>query len=332
MATDEREYRRSVRAAFELLDLNDTGTISRAEMIRALRKPQNELVRSLLHLPAAIHQEDGTRTSFERVFQSIDVDEDKSISREEFELFCLTHWKPEMTSGFAGEDPAALPPPPPGSADDGPPPPLGAFDDGPPMLPPADGGDASALARAPPSPATALEAAPTSALSIAVVPIAANARRPTAAASTAAAPAAAAAAPPRAGTVTTLAHDEAQQLPVSFEGAAGILRAPSGALIVVASDAHRVCRLDPTGAVEVRRARECRARVRSRSDRPRAHPPNVLDQREPAPTPRPRINRSRALASLHALSVAILLSRSRARITRSRALASLHARSVAPRA
>jgi hypothetical protein len=68
--------------AFERIDANRDGVLSRAEVIRACRRDPH--IRFLLGLPAAIRQEDGTRDAFERVFQGLDADGSKSIDLQEF--------------------------------------------------------------------------------------------------------------------------------------------------------------------------------------------------------------------------------------------------------
>ncbi len=98
-AADDLE-REAVRAAFRLIDANGDGTLSRIEVIKAVRSmPQ---VRSLLALPASIRQEDGTRDAFERVYQAIDADDSKSITCAEFE----TYFFPPAKVGAATARPA----------------------------------------------------------------------------------------------------------------------------------------------------------------------------------------------------------------------------------
>ena len=72
---------------FEQLDKDKNGTLSRIEVIKSLRS--NEEVQALLRLPGRIRQEDGTRDAFESVFQAIDRDDSKSISRAEWHRYCL---------------------------------------------------------------------------------------------------------------------------------------------------------------------------------------------------------------------------------------------------
>ena len=66
---------------FEQLDKDKNGTLSRIEVIKSLRS--NKEVQALLRLPSRIRQEDGTRDAFESVFQAIDRDDSKSISKAE---------------------------------------------------------------------------------------------------------------------------------------------------------------------------------------------------------------------------------------------------------
>ena len=65
-----------------MIDANGDGVLSRAEVIKACRA--SERVRTLLGLPKNIRQEDGTRDSFEVVFQKFDADDSKSITLDEF--------------------------------------------------------------------------------------------------------------------------------------------------------------------------------------------------------------------------------------------------------
>lgn len=81
----EDAEREAVRAAFALIDKNGDGALSRIEVIQACKKHPS--VRALLSLPASIRQEDGTRDSFEQIYQQLDVDDSKSVTLEEFEQF-----------------------------------------------------------------------------------------------------------------------------------------------------------------------------------------------------------------------------------------------------
>lgn len=79
--TDEAKAQQA-RAAFLKIDKNKDGSLSRAEVITAVRAEPE--IRTLLGLPAQIKQEDGTRDAFEQVFQAMDVDSSKKIDEQEF--------------------------------------------------------------------------------------------------------------------------------------------------------------------------------------------------------------------------------------------------------
>ncbi|KAH8057901.1 hypothetical protein JL722_6442 [Aureococcus anophagefferens] len=68
--------------AFDFIDKDHNGALTRAEVIRACRRSAK--VRDLLGLPEHIRQEDGTRDRFEEVFQALDVDDSKTINLLEF--------------------------------------------------------------------------------------------------------------------------------------------------------------------------------------------------------------------------------------------------------
>ena len=82
---------------FEQLDKDKNGTLSRIEVIKSLRS--NKEVQALLRLPSRIRQEDGTRDAFESVFQAIDRDDSKSISKAEWHQYCLGALGSEARSG-----------------------------------------------------------------------------------------------------------------------------------------------------------------------------------------------------------------------------------------
>jgi hypothetical protein len=82
---------RACKEAFNLIDKNNDGLLSRIEVIQASRR--NAKVRALFGLPASIRQEDGTRDRFEEVFQKIDTNDDKQIDLEEFTIFFMVHAK-----------------------------------------------------------------------------------------------------------------------------------------------------------------------------------------------------------------------------------------------
>ena len=78
-----------VKSAFNLIDANGDGVLSRTEVIKALRS--SVVVRLLLQLPQNIRQEDGTREIFEHVFQTIDTDGSDDISMSEFSHYFLNN-------------------------------------------------------------------------------------------------------------------------------------------------------------------------------------------------------------------------------------------------
>jgi hypothetical protein len=79
--------RPALMAAFLRADANGNGVCTRAELIKALRT--DEELRAALRLPARV-REGATRTSFEAVFQSMDRDDDRAITAEEFVEFVLS--------------------------------------------------------------------------------------------------------------------------------------------------------------------------------------------------------------------------------------------------
>jgi Ca2+-binding EF-hand superfamily protein len=68
---------------FETLDTNGDGSVSKAELIKALRRGDTG-VNEIFGLSQTIRQEDGTRDAFERIFQFVDKDSTRSIEWEEF--------------------------------------------------------------------------------------------------------------------------------------------------------------------------------------------------------------------------------------------------------
>jgi hypothetical protein len=70
---------------FRHLDKNGDGVVNVREFILGLRG--NPELANLLHLPSHIHQEDGTRDVFEKVFQDMDRDGHREVSLEEFRYY-----------------------------------------------------------------------------------------------------------------------------------------------------------------------------------------------------------------------------------------------------
>ena len=81
-----------LRAAFESIDKNNDGFITRAEMIKAVRS--QPAVRKLLGLDAFRQGSEG-HTAFERKFQAMDADDSREVSWEEFSL--LLNVEPNAT-------------------------------------------------------------------------------------------------------------------------------------------------------------------------------------------------------------------------------------------
>ena len=78
-----REDESKLRAVFNYLDKSKVGKISVKELMLALRHDPN--FASLLHLPANVHQDDGTHAAFERVFGMIaDRDGNRKMTFAEF--------------------------------------------------------------------------------------------------------------------------------------------------------------------------------------------------------------------------------------------------------
>ncbi|KAL1511747.1 hypothetical protein AB1Y20_005035 [Prymnesium parvum] len=85
-----RTLKLRMHEAFQLIDKNGDGTLTRIEVIQACR--HDARVRELLRLPETIRQEDGSRDEFELVFQRMDADDSKGVDFKEFATF----WKREI--------------------------------------------------------------------------------------------------------------------------------------------------------------------------------------------------------------------------------------------
>ena len=98
---------------FSSLDANRDGTVSRAELILALRRGDTG-ANEFFGLSSTVRQEDGTRDAFERVFQELDQDSSKSVTWEEFLAFAMRNRSSSNTAlqGLArkssGEDMAQI--------------------------------------------------------------------------------------------------------------------------------------------------------------------------------------------------------------------------------
>ena len=92
---------RSLRSMFDHADANGDGTISVVELMVALRHDPE--LASMLRLPSHIHQEDGTRIAFERVFSEFDDDHDRLITWDEF-LRHVASWRESPTMIGAQHD------------------------------------------------------------------------------------------------------------------------------------------------------------------------------------------------------------------------------------
>ena len=84
-----------IKEAFELIDANSDGCLSRAEVIKACKASHK--IRTLLGLPGVIRQEDGSREVFEKVFQALDHDDSKAVDLSEFQRFFqqTPEWPPQ---------------------------------------------------------------------------------------------------------------------------------------------------------------------------------------------------------------------------------------------
>eukprot|EP00656_Telonema_subtile_P005787 TRINITY_DN12642_c0_g1_i2.p1 TRINITY_DN12642_c0_g1~~TRINITY_DN12642_c0_g1_i2.p1 ORF type:complete len:274 (+),score=85.33 TRINITY_DN12642_c0_g1_i2:79-900(+) len=86
---DKRRFFDKCDLAFHRCDRNQDGVLSRAEVIKALKKDIE--LPTLLHLPTRITTEQGAESQklFEEAFQRMDIDHDRAVTCDEFKLFCL---------------------------------------------------------------------------------------------------------------------------------------------------------------------------------------------------------------------------------------------------
>jgi len=88
MAANEEHHapmHRLMRSVFDQIDRDHSGELNVRELIIAIRKHPN--IADYFHLPTKIRQEDGSRESFEQVFQRIDTSNTRTISWEEFSAY-----------------------------------------------------------------------------------------------------------------------------------------------------------------------------------------------------------------------------------------------------
>ena len=89
---------------FDLIDTKKDGHLTRAELIKALRRDESLAAR--LHLPQHVRQEgDDSRTRFEALFQQLDDDDDKIISRTEWANHFRAESRPTGPSHTGGGAP-----------------------------------------------------------------------------------------------------------------------------------------------------------------------------------------------------------------------------------
>jgi len=86
-----QDMEKTLRDVFQRCDFSADGLVSRHELIKAARRSQG--IADFFGIPRHIRQEDGTRDVFERVFQDIDVSEDKKITWGEFHQYFASRWK-----------------------------------------------------------------------------------------------------------------------------------------------------------------------------------------------------------------------------------------------
>jgi len=88
------------------------GSITRIEMIKTLRKPEcSQLISDFLNIPAGVKQEDGTRDEFEHVYQLIDTDNSKHITKNEWCEYFYGKWAMYIFAAVNKKKPAFVPKP-----------------------------------------------------------------------------------------------------------------------------------------------------------------------------------------------------------------------------
>ena len=95
-----------MREVFDTIDRDHDGAINVRELLLALRK--NPDVSEFLHLPMHVHQEGGTRETFEEMFQAIDKDGSRDVTWSEFQAYFAS--RGGKTEAQDGEEGVLAPP------------------------------------------------------------------------------------------------------------------------------------------------------------------------------------------------------------------------------
>ena len=74
----------AVRAAFDLIDSDGDGALTRFELIKGCGRAGSEAVRTLLGLPAILRKAGGSRAALNALFERLDTNRDGRVSRDEF--------------------------------------------------------------------------------------------------------------------------------------------------------------------------------------------------------------------------------------------------------
>ena len=71
-----------LREAFALIDLDDSGTLTRGELVRGCR--EKETVRTLMGLPRNLRGDEAAQSRFDKLFAKLDTDGSENVTEEEF--------------------------------------------------------------------------------------------------------------------------------------------------------------------------------------------------------------------------------------------------------
>lgn len=71
-----------LREAFALIDLDDSGTLTRGELVRGCR--EKETVRTLMGLPRNLRADEAAQSRFDKLFDKLDTDGSENVTEEEF--------------------------------------------------------------------------------------------------------------------------------------------------------------------------------------------------------------------------------------------------------